>query len=155
MDSRVNPGNQRAYMEWSSGPPPPPKPPMPPMGGTSPELPPPIPPIPPPEVPEERFGADLRALDFLRAALFFALLFFFAVLFFAPPRFFLRAGAAFFFDFFAFFAMIASRSLPAKPRNNRHSCVTQPRLFRAPRRQPLSRTAPSALALHSPSRPTR
>jgi hypothetical protein len=69
----------------------------------------------------ERFGADLRELLDFRAALFFALLFFavlfFAVLFFAPPRPFLRDVDAFLlFDFFAFFAMIASRSLPVRTR---------------------------------------
>src|SRR5262249_3346709 len=59
------------------------------------------------------FGAGLGAAFGFFAATFFAA-------FFATTRFFLRAGAAFFaflflvfdFDFFAFFAMIASRSGP-------------------------------------------
>ena len=64
---------------------------------------------------------DLRAVDFARRADFFVPIFF-AVLFFAPARLFLRAGAAFLaffafafdFAFFAFFAMIGSRSVAGK-----------------------------------------
>src|SRR6516162_160145 len=114
--------------------------------------------MPPPPMKEENGsggaggagGAGARGGAFLaglRAVFFFAEDFF-AAPFFAPARIFLRDGAAFFalffafdFDFFAFLAINASRSVAAQT-----YCHSTPPLSRhrdcLPRRQAFSRRAP-------------